>query len=362
VGQRGLGGTVAAWTSATILVAGVIGGLLLAFPRGRSPGPPPYRLAIVARGSIEGTLLVRGRLEAEHAVRVGAVAAGQVATVDVAVGDQVVRGQVLARMDDLEQRRRVDIEAAQLSVAELRGVQAEKRLAEMLRALEGDDILPGDIRLDTLMSGPLGDAQLALLATASQLSAQRSALLLAKELLGRRLVRAPIAGVVLEMTVSRGETVEASPPGPPLFVIAPVPTALVLRAEVDERHAGAVRSGVATFGLRGSVERPFRGTVREAAAPSPHEIVLDVPTTIGGLQPGLDVMVALPSRSDSGALYVARGAVTREAADAPAGTVAFVESDGQLRFVPVEIGVANDAFVEVRGAALAPGARVFLPR
>lgn len=368
-GRRPLAGSVAAWAGAAILVASVIGGLLLVLPRVRTPSPPAYQLAIVARGSVEGTLVVPARLEAEHTVRVGAVAAGQVVSVEVAVGDRVVGGQILARLDDLEQRRKVDIEEAQLGVAELRGVQAEKRLTEMVRSLEGDGIAADDIDLETLMSGALGDAQLALLATASQINAQKSALLLAKELAGRRAVRAPVAGVVLETAVSRGETVAASPPGPPLFVIAPDLSTLVLRAEVDDRHAAAVRPGPAGFGLRGALDRPFRGIVRRsasadpfAAAPARHEVVLDVANPSGVLKPGVRTMLALPMHSASNALYVARGAVTREPDDGPTGTVAFVEGDGHLRFAPVEIGVMNEAFVEVRGAGLAPGARVFLPR
>jgi RND family efflux transporter MFP subunit len=368
-GRRPLSGAIAAWTGAALLVASVIGGLLLVLPRVRTPVSPGYQLAIVARGSIEGTLLVPGRLEAEHTVRVGAVAAGQVVSVDVAVGDRVVRGQILARLDDLEQRRKVEIEAAQLGVAELRGVQAEKRLTEMVRSLEGDGIPRDDINLENLMSGALGDAQLALLATASQINAQKSALLLAKELAGRRVVRAPISGVVLETALSRGETVAASPPGPSLFVVAPDLSKLVLRAEVDDRHVSAIRPGVAAFGLRGAVDRPFRGTVRRsasadlfAAAPPRHEVVIDVANPSGVLKPGIRTIVALPMHSDSKALYLSRGAVTRESDDAPTGTVAFVEDDGQLRFASVEIGVANEAFVEVRGARLAPGARVFLPR
>jgi RND family efflux transporter MFP subunit len=368
-GRRPLAVSVAAWTGAVILVASVIGGGLLVLSRARTPSPPAYQLAIVARGSVEGTLLVPARLEAEHTVRVGAVAAGQVVSVDVAVGDRVVRSQILARMDDQEQRRKVDIEAAQLGVAELRGIQAEKRLTEMVRSLEGDGVPRDDIRLDDLMSGALGDAQLALLATASQINAQRSALLLAKELVGRRAVRAPVAGVILEAGVSKGETVAASPPGPPLFVIAPDVSKLVLRGEVDDRHAAAVRPGPAGFGLRGAVERPFRGIVRRSAsadlfavAPPRHEVVLDVANPGGALKPGLRVVLALPMHSDSNALYVARGAVAREPGDGPSGTVAFVEGDGHLRFAPVEIGVTNEAFVEVRGAELAPGARVFLPR
>lgn len=368
-GRRPLARSVAAWTGAAILVASVIGGLLLVLPRVGTPSPPAYQFAIVARGSVEGTLVVPARLEAEHTVRVGAIASGQVVSVDVTVGDRVVRGQILARLDDLEQRRKVDIEEAQLGVAELRGVQAEKRLTEMVRSLEGDGISPDDIDLENLMSGALGDAQLALLATASQINAQKSALLLAKELAGSRAVRAPMAGVVLAAAVSRGETVAASPPGPPLFVIAPDLSKLVLRAEVDDRHAAAVRAGPAGFGLRGAVDRPFRAIVRRPASLDPfaaasprHEVVLDVANPSGVLKPGIRAVVALPMHSDSQALHVARGAVRREPDDGPTGTVAFVEGDGHLRFAPVEIGVVNEAFVEVRGAGLAPGARVFLPR
>jgi HlyD family secretion protein len=364
---RGLRVAVAAWGGAVLLVGALIAALLLV-PR-RAPEPrSSQRVAVVAAGAVAGMLLVPGQLEAKTTVRVGALAPGQVVAVHVAVGDRVARGQILARMDDLEQRRKVDIEGSQLGMAELRGIQAEKRFFELVRSLQGDNFVPEDIGVDHLMAGDLGDAQLALLATSSQISAQRKVLSLARALLDRRVVRAPMAGVVLEKGVESGETVSASPPGPPLFVIGSDPAALVLRVELDEGHASNLQPGDVSFRVRGLTTRSFRGTVRPASlasapgGPRRHEIAVDVSNADDALRPGLRAVVAFPMSSERHALRVPLAAVTRDVDEVSRGTVSFVDRAGQVLVTSVAIGVANAEVAEVRGAGLAPGVRVLVPR
>lgn len=71
----------------------------------RSPAvPPKTSTATVAEGSVIGTLPAAGVIERESPVRVGTALPGQVVAVRASIGDLVERGQVLARLDNLEQR------------------------------------------------------------------------------------------------------------------------------------------------------------------------------------------------------------------------------------------------------------------
>src|SRR5689334_10624626 len=71
----------------------------------RSPAPsPPMARATVFEGSVMGTLPLAGIIERESTVRVGSGLPGQVVDVRTDVGARVERGQVLARLDNLEQR------------------------------------------------------------------------------------------------------------------------------------------------------------------------------------------------------------------------------------------------------------------
>jgi macrolide-specific efflux system membrane fusion protein len=356
-----------AWAAAVLLVGSLIGGLLMV-PRPRTAAPVPAQIAVVTTGAVEGTLVVPGRLEARSALRVGAGAPGQVVAVTVSVGDRVRRGQVLARLDDLEQRRRVAIEDAQLALAQIKEVQAEKRLVELALANRGDAFVPRDLDLQHLQPGQMGDAQLAVLATATQLRAQGEALSLAKERLGRRVVRAPLDGIILESGIEAGETVGASPPGPPLFVIAAEPSSLVLRAPLDEDRWPNLRSGPAAFRVRALGDRSFGAAVRpltpaplDGGAARP-EILLDVAQADRAMRPGMSALVELPMRSGAGALRVPLAALTRAAGDVSAGTVTLVDGQGRPHPTPVAIGVVSAALAEIRGPGLSPGARVLVRR
>jgi HlyD family secretion protein len=250
------------------------------------------------------TLRLPGRLAAKTTVRIGAASGGQVTKVQVAVGDHVTRGQVLARLDDLEQRRKVDVERALLELAQIRGFQAEKRFVELIRSLQGDVFVPDDVSVDRITAGELGDAQLGVLATSTQISAQKGMLALSREALARRLVRAPVDGIVVAAGVASGETVGPSPPAPPLFVIGAEPEHLVLRVEVDQGSCARIGPGPASFRVAALGSRVFEGTIApESAGPSVpassvrREVLIDVDNGDLALRPGMTAIVSLPLTS-----------------------------------------------------------------
>ena len=267
----------------------------------RAPAPRACETALVTSGHVAGLLRAPGRLTVKNTVRIGSSHPGQVVAVDAAVGARVVKGQIIARLDDAEQRAAAVGAGAQLASAELLGLRAEKAFLDILRS-EGDEGVPREPpEPDELLEGKAGEAQLELLHTETEIARRTAALSLAQKLLARRVIRAPMDGIVLERNIEPGESIPASPPGPPLFVIGADPATLRLEVEIDERYVGGVLPGSVTFTSPAYGAYAFSGTIREVIpaptavrSPAPYLVAIDVANPDGALRPGMSAVVDLP--------------------------------------------------------------------
>jgi HlyD family secretion protein len=136
---------------------------------------------------------------------------------------------------------------ADLTAARLAFTRAQNELStrqDELRTAEDDGALP------TSLEG--------------QLSIARSESAVARSVLDKMTVRAPIDGTVLQVNVRVGEVVSPGSPQPPLQ-LADL-SALCVRAELDERDLGSVRSGQAvTVRAAAFPDREFEGSVQSIA-------------------------------------------------------------------------------------------------
>jgi len=330
----------------------------------------------VLEGPVAGFLRVAGRLDFERVVRVGASLPGQLTAVEVDVGDAVKRGQLLARLDNVDQRSAVAAAGAQRQMAEAQVTRAELRLLENLPSSMR---WHGDLPLDELLEGPAGDAQLDLIAAAAWYDKHDAALTLARGQLARRAIRAPIDGIVVGRAFERGETIAASPPGPPLFVIDARPGHLILRAEVADDYVSRVQTGSARVTFSSLPDRSFSGEVMGITAvelPSAlpmtdarprYEVRLAIDNPGGTLRPALAAEVDLPMSSPKGALRIPVAAVDRSAAaEGPPASrsrsiVWAVRGDRAPVPLQIQLGVSDGTYVEVSGPGVAPGLRVAVP-
>ena len=321
--------------------------------------PRVCETATVTSGPLAGTLRLPGRLAVESTVRVGSGQPGLVIAVSAAVGTPVRKGQVLARLDDAEQRAAVGAADTQLASAGLLAIRAERELLSELRVQGDEDLFPQLPEDDQLLEGKAGDAQLEYLHGAAQVAHREEALVLARKLLARRFVRAPIDGIVLERNIQAGESIPASPPAPPLFVIGSDPQRLRLDVEVDERYLQAVLPGPASFVVPAYGGYPFSAMVRKVEAspgashsPAPYVVTLDVANPDGALQPGMTAVVELAMATRQDTLSIPTGALSSRG-DSP---VAWLPDErGQPIPVPVRVGVANAEVTEVEGPGVAEG-------
>src|SRR3569623_84949 len=343
-------GSLCALLACAVVAAGTYAVLVTRAP---PPVEPEGATVTVTAGPVIGTVSLSGRLDFERTVRVGSSASGQIVAMRAGVGELVRRGQVLARLDDLEQRTAVDTADVQRTLADIQLPRAELRLLESAGvAAGGSPAVP----LEELLASADPDAQLAAMAAVAQLTRQKALFAFARGQLARRMVRAPEDGVVVGRGFERGETVVASPPGPPLFVLDVRPGHLALRVALDERYVARVEAGP----VRVTVPSRARNMVGEVlgvtapdglssatSGPVQYQVDIAVDNVDETLRPGLSASVDLPMSSAKSTLRVPMAAVERAAAirGAPGTTPAalwVVDGAGRTKPVAVTLGSPMD--------------------
>lgn len=373
---------------------------------GRPPYVLPVTLATVERGDVRPSVHLTGTVRSARWARLSLELSGALAELHAQEADTVVADQLLAKLDDEDQRLALaSFEAARVvAERELQRLQAGERKEEVdrlkaqLDAAEAEEQLADlevDRRRDLAASSDVSKAEMdRVLATARAATARREAVTqqLAQAEAGTRAedlaiatarlaqasaasaratrelektaLFAPWDGVVVSRRRSVGDYVT---PGDVLFELADmtnleidveVPSAFGLRlgeqpdvvVRVDEAPDWALATQLdAAVPTADRVSRNFRGIVR-----------LDAGQAEGLLRPGMFARLELMLAAVPDALVVPADAVrTTEAG--PVLVVADGEgADLVGRFVPVRVLGAEPtrAAVEPQGEALAPGDRV----
>jgi HlyD family secretion protein len=341
---------------AAVLVAG-LGTLVEYRLHARLIPPPLVFLAPVTRGPVAARLQVAGRLEPTDSRTVTQPAAGRATEVSVRVGDEVVLGQVVARFDPVAQR-------AELARAESRLVAAEADAfrAELLVARLQHNPPNGD---EAEVEEAMALAQVRLATAAAEIEARSAAHRLAQRQLGERVVRSPMAGVVLGRMVEPGQTVGA---GAPLLVIGAAPRRLRLVAEAPEPAMARVSAGQpARFTVPAFPGRVFEARVaRIGSLDGPDgarhfSITLDVENERRELVVGMTTSVDIDTGRSGPVFRVPLAALsfspTPAGPDQPAIWVGDARG-GTLVRTPVEVGASDGTYAEVRAAGLGEGAMV----
>jgi len=253
--------------------------------------------------------------------------------------------------------------AAERARAEAAGADAQAAEAEALAAAAAADLKVAEA------------AVAAAIATVAQRAAQRRQIEVDIE---RSVIRAPIAGVVVNRQVNVGQTVAASLAAPTLFLIAGDLAAMEVWATVDEADIGRVREGqVVRFSVGAWPEETFEGTVRAVRLAATvtqnvvtYTVVVAVRNDDGRLMPGMTATMRIETDRREGVLRVPGAALRFRPSTAPGGAeprsgegVVHVQGEGgRLEPVRVRTGIADARHVEIvssdRPDLLIPGALV----
>jgi RND family efflux transporter MFP subunit len=197
------------------------------------PAGPVTTRVDVHRAQIDGVIMARSPIV------LTASTDGHVETVTVKTGDRVTKGQLLAEIDSGQLR-------SELALAQANVGDAARRLALTKRLIANEAATPQGLEL------ALGE-----------LAAANAALRAAKQKLEGTVIRSPIDGLVLDVVVHPGDTVEALRSD--IATVAD-PTALAVDLEVPEAQLNDVYVGQACDVVSDSDRAViYRGVVRDIA-------------------------------------------------------------------------------------------------
>jgi HlyD family secretion protein len=248
-----------------------------------------FRFVAVERGDLEQVVSATGSLDAVTTVQVGTQVSGIISDIYVDFNDDVVEGQIIARLD----RTLLEIAVSEAQ-SNLTRSQAQydfvSRNFERTTALFEDQLV-SESEYDQAQYD-MRTAQAAY--QSSQISLQR-----AERNLGYATVYAPISGKVIERNVDPGQTVAASMSTPQLFLIANDLAEMQILASVDESDIGIIEEGQQVrFTVQAYPDDTFTGAVSQVRLQSStqenvvnYRVAVDVRNEDGRLLPGMTATV-----------------------------------------------------------------------
>jgi HlyD family secretion protein len=250
------------------------------------------------------------------------------------------------------------------------------------RAAEGQDQAA-----QASQSAAKAEAQIARAQTAAaeaQVKQATAALEQAEIDLNNTYIKAPVDGTVVSRQVNVGQTVAASLAAPTLFEIAQDLTKMQVDTNVDEADVGRVVVGQkTTFTVDAYPNRVFRGVVtsiRQAPINTQNVITYDVVIGVSNddlkLFPGMTANVKILVDHTDNVLKIPnaalryRGPAASGSTPKPSGSqrhlaassqnVWQLGADGKPQAVPVQLGISDGAWTEVKSGNLKEGQPVIL--
>ncbi len=310
----------------------------------------PVPVIRAEKGAITATLSATGKVVSTEEADIGAPASAQVMTVDVAEGDRVAKGAVLARLDDRELKE--ETRAAEESLRE-----AEEKVHQAARDYEA---LRAVLAAGGVSRQSVDDAESRLKmarAAAGRARAGRDADRIA---LGKRNITAPFAGIVTRKGIHPGEW---AAPGVAIFSLAKE-NRREIEVMVDESDAGLVRVGqpaeLSCDAFPGvlwmETVTAVAPAVRKEGTANSIKVRLSCGPGAPDLKLGQQVDVKIHTAHRDDVVKLPFEAVISRGNDRFVATVA----GGRVRFVPVKTGIEDALSVEIQKGVTA-GEEVILP-
>ncbi|MFN7167622.1 MAG: efflux RND transporter periplasmic adaptor subunit [Pannonibacter sp.] len=301
------------WIVAALLVAAVAAFGLKQVWGGEKA--PEYQTAEVTRGDIEVTISAAGKIVSKDSVAVGAQVSGQLKELLVEAGDDVTKGDLLARIDATIATTSVEGNRAQLRELQASRKQQQATLdlaksnadrATML--FEADAIARADYE------AAIADAAVAtgkLEAIDAQISRQSSTLRADLATLEFTNIYAPISGTIVSLEAVEGQTLNANQTAPTILTLADL-SIMTVETDVSEADVLRIAPGqIAWFTTLGDAARRWETSVRQVL-PTPevlndvvlYKALLDIANPEGRLKPEMTAQVFFITGSAKDAVLV----------------------------------------------------------
>ena len=336
-----------------------------------APEAPAWRTAPLTRRDVQRVVSSTGALTADPIIDVGTQVSGIVAELLVDFNDDVVAGQVLARIDPTLLQADVAAANARLAEAAAHRQQGALDLARLASLHERQAATDQELEL-AQANAAVAEA----VERTAQVAVDRT-----RRNLSYATITAPVAGTIVKRSVTLGQTVNAGFSAPVLFSLARDLSRMIILANVDESDVGLIREGqAARFTVQTWPERSFTGTVRQVRMDAKVEqgvvtytTVITVENTDGALFPSMTATVEFIV-AEALAVWCAPNAALRFKPDTEVATIGTVPAEREsksprrgvqptegvvwtpegsvLRALPVTAGIRGAECTEVSGEGL----------
>ncbi|MBI2560269.1 MAG: efflux RND transporter periplasmic adaptor subunit, partial [Planctomycetes bacterium] len=358
-----------------------------------------YRTETIKKGDILAVVTATGTINPVTTVQVGSQVSGIIEKIFVDFNSVVKAGDIVAQIDPVPFQTKVEQAKANLSVAEA-SVSAEraniekaevavedtkrtlKRLEELLqnKVVSQAEKDTAQANYDSAVAQLEANRAQHELAVA-QLAQAKAALKSAELDLSHTVITSPVDGIVLSRNVDVGQTVIASFQTPTMFLIAQDLTKMEVHGNVSESDIGMVAVGEdATFIVDAYPAMTFNGKVTQVRNASiviqnvvTYDVVIGVENIGLKLKPGMTANVSINVAQKENILKIPNAAVRFkpvamvQSSETPEEKsihnkhhVYIPTNDGDIKAVPVELGISDDNSTELVKGDLKEGDKVIV--
>jgi HlyD family secretion protein len=254
------------------------------------------------RGYIAQSVTATGKIEPEDTVTVGAQVSGIIKYLYVDFNSKVKKGQLIAEIDKSLLQAALDQNKGNLANAQAQLIFQKNNFNRQSLLYKTDGISKADY--DSAVNS-LNAAKAGVESAQAQVNSATKNLSYAN-------IYSPIDGVVLNRSISVGQTVASSFSTPTLFIIAKDITKMEVEANVDEADIGDVKAGNrASFTVDAFINDSFAGTVKEIRLhPTVSSNVVTYTTIINApnddlkLKPGMTANIVIYTTEVNNALLI----------------------------------------------------------
>lgn len=206
-----------------------------------------YLTETVKKGDIAQTIVASGTVRSNNRVEVGAQVSGKITKINVVLGQEVKKGDLLATIDSLTQNNNLDEAKSKLKSYEAQRKSAKvklqvaqskySRISKLYetKSISLDDYETAREELEVAKASVAEYNELIAQATISVKTAETN--------LSYTTITSPIDGVVISIPVSEGQTVNSNQSAPTIVQVADL-TKMLIKAEVAEGDITKVKTGM----------------------------------------------------------------------------------------------------------------------
>ncbi|OBU07240.1 efflux RND transporter periplasmic adaptor subunit [Morganella psychrotolerans] len=345
--------------------------------------PAALITAPVRTGNIENTVLAAGKLDAIERVNVGAQVTGQVKDLKVKTGDRVTKDQLIADIDDLQQKNNLRIAEAELDQAKADKIAKDAQLRQAELKFKRQRNM---LRDDSGSREEFESAETTLATTRADILSLQSRIVKAQiEVDKKKLelsytrVTAPMDGMVIAVVTRQGQTVNAEQSAPTIVKIAQLDT-MTVHTQISEADITRVYPGQkAWFTIFSEPDHRYEAILR-MVEPAPDSVLkednsnsggtpgnasvyysalLDVPNPENRLRIAMTAQVSLLISEAKNVLLIPAAAVTTTADNRQ--EVLVINASGMPEPREIATGITNNIDIQIL-SGLREGEEVVIPQ